>query len=278
MKTLFTFIASFFVAVSFGQELPKLSPLSKSEHVVGLTKISLQYSRPSVRGRKIFGGLVPYGEIWRLGANEPTRIISSHELTFEGGQVLAADTFAIFAFPAEDGTWKIVFNTNYQQWGSGSYDAAQDVVTLNIKAMPNEFTETLLLDINDVTPNSASIVIAWDRVKVSIPFTVNTDKAAQDNIDQAIAEGKDLDKVYAGAANYYFNMKADNAKALEMIDRSISIKKSHSNLFLKARILYANGDKKEAIKLAEEAKKMAEEAANQGWVDYITENLEEWKK
>lgn len=265
--------------ISMSQELPKLSPLSKSEHIVGLNKINLQYSRPSVRGRVIFGDLVPYTEIWRLGANEPTRIICSQEMIFgEAGkeQILQADTFAIFAFPSADKNWKIVFNTNYQQWGSGSYDSTKDVVTLNIKAIENAFTETLLIDINDVTTNSASIVIAWDKLKVVIPFRVNTDKTAQANIDIAIAEGKDLDKVYAAAANYYFNTKNDLVKATEYVDLSIGIKKAHSNLFLKARILYAQGEKKEAIKLAKEAKLLAEEAKSQGWIDYIDETLEEW--
>jgi Protein of unknown function (DUF2911) len=282
MKSIYAFLALFFVAnFSFAQELPKLSPLSKSEHVVGLTKISLQYSRPSVRGRAIFGELVPYNEIWRLGANEPTRIITSQELYFGAAgseQVLAADTFAIFAFPSSDKSWKIVFNTNYQQWGSGSYDSTKDVVSLTVKAMDNVFTETLLIDINDVTMNAASITIAWDKLKVSIPFKVKTDATAIANIEAAIKEGKDLDKVYSAAANYYFNTKNDLVKADEYVDLSIGVKKAHSNLFLKARILYAQGEKKEAIKIAKEARLLAEEAKSQGWIDYIDETLEEWSK
>lgn len=266
---------------STAQELPKLSPLSKSEHIVGLNKISLHYSRPSVRERAIFGDLVPYNEIWRLGANEPTRIICSHEMIFGAAgseQILPADTFAIFAFPSEDKNWKIVFNTNYQQWGSGSYDSTKDVVTLTIKAIENAHTETLLIDINDVTTSSAAIIIAWDKLKITVPFKVNTDIAAQANIDVAIKEGKDLDKVYSAAANYYFNTKNDLVKANEYVDLSIGIKKSHSNLFLKARILYAQGDKKEGVKLANEAKGLAVEAKSQGWIDYITETLDEWSK
>jgi len=283
MKTIYAlFVLTIAVNFSFGQELPKLSPLSKSEHVVGLNKISLQYSRPSVRGRVIFGDLVPYNEVWRLGANDPTRIICSQEMIFETNgqkQILAADTFAIFAFPAADGNWKIVFNTNYQQWGSGSYDSTKNHVTLWIKAVQNNpHTETLLIDINDVTTSSASIIIAWDNIKLVIPFTVDTDKTAIANIEKAIAEGKDLDKVYSSAANYYFTTKNDLVKALEYVDLSIGIKKAHTDVFLKARILYAKGEKKEAIKLANEAKAMAEEVKNQGWVDYISETIDEWSK
>jgi tetratricopeptide (TPR) repeat protein len=152
------------------------------------------------------------------------------------------------------------------------------LVTLNGKAVANAHTETLLIDINDVTTTSASIVIAWDKLKVVIPFTVETDKTAQANIDAAIAEGKDLDKVYASAANYYFNAKQDYDKALEYVNLSIGVKQTHNNTFLKARILYAKGDTKEAIKLAEEAKKMAETAEDKRWTEYIGETLDEWKK
>lgn len=282
MKSVYVFFTLLLATnISVAQELPKLSPLSKSEHIVGLNKISLQYSRPSVRGRVIFGDLVPYNEIWRLGANEPTRIICSQEMIFdETGkeQILPADTFAIFAFPSADKNWKIVFNTNYQQWGSGSYDSTKDVVTLWIKAVENAFTETLLIDINDVSTNSGSIIIAWDKLKVVIPFTVNTDKTAQSNIDAAIAEGKDLDKVYYAAANYYFNIKKDLDKAIEYADLSIGLKKGFSNTFLKARVLYAKGDKKAAIALAKEARAIAEEDKNQARIDYVNETLEEWSK
>lgn len=262
------------------QELPKLSPLSKSEHIVGLNKITLQYSRPSVRGRVIFGELLPYGEIWRLGANETTKITCSDDLIFGGEtkQTLPAGTYAIFAFPSEDLNWKIVFNTDIDQWGTGNYDEAKNIITLPIKATENQHTETLLIDINEVTTQSASIIIAWDKLKIVIPFTVNTDEAVMKNIEAAIAEGKDLDKVYYASANYFFNSKKDYDTALKYIDLSIEVKKSHSNVFLKARILYAKGETKDAIKLAEEALKMAEEAEEARWIEYITETLTEWKK
>ena len=272
------------VGFATAQELPKLSQPSKSEHVVGVTKISLQYSRPSVRGRVIFGEVVPYGEVWRLGANEATKITTSNELTFapaegtKNGQTMPAGTYAIFALPGADGTWKIMFNTVTEQWGSDEYDATKDAVAVQVKATEGTFTETLTLDINNVSLTGGSLVITWDKVRVEIPFTVDTDKHAQANIDAAIAEGKDLDKVYASAANYYFNSKNDLDKAIEYADKSIAVSKTFSNLFLKARILHKKGETKDAIKLAEEALKLAEEAKQDRWIGYIGDTLKEWKK
>lgn len=279
-KIVSIFVLAFCVNALYAQELPKLSAPAKSEYLVGLNKISIQYSRPSVRGRVIFGDLLPYGEIWRLGANEATRITCSQDIIFEGAknQILTAGTYAIFAFPAEDLNWTVVFNSETEQWGTGTYDSTKNVVTLSVKAKACDHTETLLIDINDVTTSSASLVIAWDKIKVSIPFKVDTDASVEKNIEAAIAEGKDLDKVYYAAANYFFNAKKDNARALEYINLSISVKESFSNFFLKARILYASGDQKEAIKLAETALKMAKEADEKRWIGYIEETIAEWKK
>lgn len=280
MKYKLFFIAAFISAFSFGQELPKLSALAKADYIVGLTSISLQYSRPSVRGRVIFGEVVPYDEVWRLGANEPTKITTSTELIFssdKGEQKLPAGTYAIFAFPNKEMNWKIVLNTDIEQWGSGSYDAAKDVVTLNIKAVENNHTETLLIEINDVTTYGASLNIYWDKIKVSVPFKVNTDAMAEKNIQDAIATGKDLDKVYMNAAGYYLNIVQDYDKALKYINESINVSANHKNIFLKARILYAKGEKKEALKVGEEALEMAKKAEDKRWTDYIGETLDEWK-
>lgn len=281
MKQLLLVVGVLFCLGSNAQELPKLSPYAQADYIVGLTKISLQYSRPSVRGRVIFGELVPFNEVWRLGANEPTKITTSTELIFksEDGveQKLPAGTHAIFAFPSKDLNWKIVFNSDVEQWGAGSYNAEKDLVSLKIKAIETSFTETLLIEINEVTTTSASINIHWDKLKITIPFAVNTNEQAQKNIQDAIATGKDLDKVYMNAANYYFNIVKDNGIALKYINESINVKETHNNVFLKARILYASGETKEAIKLGEHALKLAEEAKDERWTKYISETLSEWK-
>jgi len=276
----FTLLLGAFSAVA--QDLPKLSPMSKSEHVVGVTKITMQYSRPSVRGRVIFGDVVPYNEVWRLGANEPTKITTSEILIFSTGgdsiQTLSPGTYAIFAFPAADGNWRIVINSDIEQWGAGNYDASKNIIDLQVKATENQFTETLLIDINQVTPYGASLVIAWDKLKVSVPFSVDTKTHAERNIQDAVAAGKDLGKVYNAAANYHLNITEDYKAGITYADQSIALQKTYSNLFLKARLIQKQGDTKQAIKLAEEAKSLAEAEKNERWVSYIQETIDTWKK
>lgn len=276
----FTLLLGAFSAVA--QDLPKLSPMSKSEHVVGVTKISIQYSRPSVRGRVIFGDVVPYNEVWRLGANEPTKITTSEILIFSTGgdsiQMLSPGTYAIFAFPAADGNWRIVINSDIEQWGAGNYDASKNIIDLQVKATENQFTETLLIDINQITPYGASLVIAWDKLKVSVPFSVDTKTHAERNIQDAVAAGKELGKVYNAAANYHLNITEDYKAGITYADQSIALQKTYSNLFLKARLIQKQGDTKQAIKLAEEAKSLAEAEKNERWVSYIQETIDAWKK
>ncbi len=259
------------------QELPKPSPLCSSSQVVGLTNIKLEYSRPSVKDRKIFGALVPYGKVWRLGANAPTMLTTDTPIMFDG-QTVEPGTYAVFAFPMEKEAWKIVLNTDIEQWGAGNYDEAKNVATVKVKPMENAHTESLSITIEDLNTNGGSLVIAWAKTKVSVPFSLKTDDIAIKNIEDAIAKGEDLDKVYARAAGYYRESKKDLKTAMNYTEKSLKIKESHSAMFLKARITFDLGDKKEAIQIAEKASTMAVAAESQGWADYINETIAEWKK
>lgn len=264
-------------ALSMAQELPQSSPLCKVEQVVGLTNITIEYSRPGVKDRTIFGDLVPYDEIWRLGANAATTISIDQPLTI-GKTVLDTGKYAMFAIPHENGKWDIIFNSNYQQWGAYGFDSSKNVLIHTVKAGTCEFKESLSITINDIGTYEGSILIEWASTSVAIPFTVDTDKTAMDNINAAIEKGEDLDKVYYKAADYFFTQKGDNKKALGYLEKSLAENKSYFNLFLKAQILYDNGDKKEAIKLGKEAAEIAVKEEKQGWADYINETVEKWSK
>lgn len=276
MKKLTLFLFGGLLSLSTqAQELPKPSPLCKVTQMVGLTQVELEYSRPSVKGRVVFGDLVAYDKIWRLGANGCTKITTSNELKF-GDQKLAAGTYALFAIPGKE-EWKLVVNTDTEQWGAGNYDEEKNVLTVTAKPMENSYNETLVIEINNIGANGGNLSIQWEKIRVDFPFTVNTDEIAEANIKAAIEKGEDLDKVYYNAASYYFNSVGDNKKAMRLINSSLDVKKSHNAMFMKARITHANGDKDEAIKLAEEALSLAKEAEANGWIPYITDTISSWK-
>lgn len=261
------------LTTNYCQDLPQASPKGKVEQAIGLTHISIEYSRPSVKGRKIFGELVPFNEVWRLGANAATTITTDQYLKF-GDQLLNPGTYAMFATPAEE-KWVISFNSNYEQWGTGDYDQEKNVVTLDVEIAESSFTETLEIGINDITMNSGSITISWDQVMIALPFKVETKAQAKKNIEEAIEKGVDLDKVHYNAARYYLTLE-DYKTAMSHIDKSIELKEAHNNLFYKARILVATGDKSKAIEFGKKALKLANENNKEGWAEYIQESLDEW--
>jgi Protein of unknown function (DUF2911) len=265
-----------FSSVAISQKLPARSPKSTLKQKVGLCDITIEYSRPSARNRAIFGNLVPYKEVWRLGANECTKISITQPLIF-GRSVLDTGTYAIFAIPQEDGKWDIIFNTDHKQWGSMSYDSEKDAVRVIGGASKNEHTESFEISINRISNYGATILIRWEGLKVEVPFTVETDAHVQKEIESAIAEGKELEQVHYRAADYYLQMKKDTKQAMMHIDKSIEIQEGYFNLFLKAQILHEDGDNKAALKLGKKAKKLAKKDKKPGWVDYMDRNMEEWK-
>lgn len=276
-KVFLTWMMAVTVCLSFAQTLPKPSPLGEVEQLVGVTEIELEYSRPSANGRVIFGGLVPYDEVWRFGANASTKIETDGPLEFANG-TLPAGTYAIFAIPRKDSDWDIIFNKDSKSMGISGYTEADDVLRVKGKAIDNNFTETFTLNIDKITTYSASLVVLWENLKVDIPFKVNTDERAAENIKAAIEKGEDLDKVYNNVAGYHFNYTADYAKAIEFADKSIAVKESHAALFTKARALEKTGKKTEAVELAKKALGLAEAAGAKGFAQFISGTIDSWTK
>ncbi len=259
------------------QDLPQPSPIAKVEQKVGLTDISITYSRPGVKGRTIFGDLLSYDKVWRLGANACTKFTTSTDIEI-GGKTVKAGTYAMFAIPSKSKDWTILLNTDTEQWGAGNYDEAKNIASVKVKAMENPMTETFTIGIDNITNESGTISITWENVKVNVPFTVKTSEIVMANINAAVEKGEDLDKVYYRAASYAFKSLNDSKKALDYLDQSFAVKKTHNGLFLKAQILKKEGNKDDAIKTAMEALEIAKAAEKKGWADYIEGNIEEWKK
>ncbi|MEX0275841.1 MAG: DUF2911 domain-containing protein [Flavobacteriaceae bacterium] len=266
------------VSVEAQIKTPDLSPFSKLEQAVGLTDVTVEYSRPSMRGRTIFGGLEEYGKIWRTGANARTKISFSNDVTV-GEQELKAGTYAIFTKPMPD-TWEVYFYTEHQGGGTpqkwdDSKVAAKTSVDV-IKMPEGIKIETFTITIDDITSNGAVIGMMWDNVYVGVPFTVPTDKTVAANIDKVMGGPDAMD--YYTAATYYFNEGKDIAKAQEWVNKAISMMDEPRfwQLRQQSLILARAGDKKGAIAAAKKSLKAAQEANYEPYIKMNTESLKEW--
>ena len=276
MKKITSLFASLILGAGLmAQEMPQPSPSASITQRVGLTDITVDYSRPGVKGRTIFGDLVPYDELWRTGANKATIVTVSTDIML-GGQTLKAGTYSLFTIPGED-EWMIIFNKDTELWGTTGYTQRNDALRMRVKPSAGSFVERFRISIENITDNSADLILAWDKVQVVIPITVEVDKQSEANIQKALG---DASRAYRSAAEYY-SKKGQHTKALEYINQSIAMNNSWYSNWVKAEILYANGDKKEAKKQGELALKMGEEfyaERNQPFTykDGLTKTMNEW--
>ena len=150
------------------EEKVRISPKASVSQTVGFTDITISYSRPGVKGRKIWGGLVPYDKVWRAGANEATKITFSTDVVIEGKK-LPAGAYGFFAIPGKD-TWTLIFNKVADQWGAFEYNEAEDALRINVKPEKNNFTEWLRYEITKTSDTTATISLEWENLKV--PFKV----------------------------------------------------------------------------------------------------------
>jgi hypothetical protein len=253
---------------------PRPSPSATLMQTVGLTDITIKYSRPGVKGRAIWGALVPYDKVWRTGANEATTISFSDDVTVEG-QKLAKGMYSLHTIPGAD-QWTVIFNSVADQWGSYSYDAAKDVVRVNVKPMPAPHMGWLAFEIPEMTTDTAKVAIRWE--KIAVPFTVNTDSTARVMTSFANAMKPDWRTPFQ-AANFAFDNKgvATDQQISDWLDKSLSINQNTSNLWLKARYLERLGKKAEAIKTGEQA--IAAATPQQAdFAGVIRETVDTWKK
>jgi hypothetical protein len=236
--------------------LPQVSPHATLSQTVGLTEVSIDYHRPSVNGRTIWGGLVPYGAVWRAGANDNTTITFSQPVRVEG-QDLAAGTYGLHMVPGES-EWVIAFSSNNTSWGSFSYDEAEDVLRVTVTPESAPFEEQLRYEVSDVARDSATVSLHWAELRV--PFRVETDTDAI-----ALASIRNQLRHLAGfnwqgwslAANYVLQNDLDADLGLGWVERSIGIQENIQNLSLKARLLEKAGRGDEMAAVLERAEELA---------------------
>ena len=250
-------------------KMPAASPTQTLSQDFGLGKIDITYSRPSIKGRTVFGNgslLAPYGIVWRTGANGATKITFSDAVTI-GGKTLAAGDYALFTIPGEK-EWTIIFNTNSKSWGSFDYKEAEDVVRLKVAPeMTSNFTETFLISVGNITPESATINLNWGKVLVNIPIQTDIKPTIRKQIEASVAGANVTSNTYSAAANFFYDLDKDYAKALANVNKAIEGNaKAYWLFLLKGKVQKELGDKKGAKESATVCIKLAEEGKN---ADYV---------
>lgn len=256
-------------------KLPQASSTTKIEQGVGIKNVTLVYQRPNVNNRVIFGGLVPYGEVWRTGANNIPSITFQEEVTIAGNKV-PAGTYGIFSIPTK-GDWTIILTKNEKQWGAYQYNQAEDFVRFTAKAQKvSSKVETFTMAFENVTPKGADLSLAWENAKVSFHIAVDQSKEIMASIEEAMKGDK---KPYFQAAQYYFTNDLDIKKAVEWANEADkgNTKAPHIK-YWRARILLKSGDKAGAIKTATEGVEMAKAGNNAEYVKLNGQVIAEAKK
>ncbi|WP_343540241.1 DUF2911 domain-containing protein [Sphingobacterium thalpophilum] len=262
-------------AASAQLKLPAASSAQTVTQGLGIENVTLSYSRPSMNGRKIFGELVPYNEVWRTGANTNTT------LTFEGdvslnGHKLAAGTYAFFTIPNKS-EWTVIISKNTKQWGAYTYNQAEDALRFNVKPQTlNTAVETFTISFDNVTPTSAVLSLAWEKTAIKVDLKVEQQAKILASIDEAMKGEK---KPYFAAAQYYFNNNLDLNKALVWFDEAAKAQpKAAHVLYWKAKAQLKAGDKKGAIETATKGVEVATEGKNSEYIKLNTQVLNAAKK
>ncbi|MDB2467216.1 DUF2911 domain-containing protein [bacterium] len=266
------------VTVSAQIETPAPSPLSTIEQKVGLSDVSITYSRPSVKGRTIFGDLVQYGEMWRWGANASTKFTTSDDIKIEGHDV-PAGTYAMYAIPGQE-TWTIVIHKNTSYWGTGGskYKESEDLVRFEVKANSSYpvKVETMTFQFSNITTSGCDIEFMWENTQLSMKVETQVDAQVMKEIEMKMKGVSSA--TYYQAARYYYENDKDMNKAFEWINKALVDNEKFWMVRLKALIQAKMGDYAGAIETAKRSKTLAEEAGNKDYVRMNDKSIAEWKK
>ncbi|TDQ06986.1 DUF2911 domain-containing protein [Pedobacter metabolipauper] len=258
-----------------GVKMPQASTSQTITQNFGLGKITLNYSRPNTKGRKIFGALEPYGTVWRTGANSATMITFTEAVKIEGKD-LPAGEYGLFTIPGKD-EWAVIINKGAKQWGAYEYKESEDVLRVTVKAAKlKEKVETFTIQFTDVYPTTAKLQLMWENTGITLNLTTDVDTKVMASIDEAMKGDK---KPYFQAAQYYFENGKDINKALEWASAAETADPKATYIKLwKARIQLKMGDKAGAVATSESGLKLATETKNQEYVRLHTGLLAEAKK
>lgn len=255
--------------------MPAPSPLQTVVQKFGVGEITIEYSRPSVKGRTIFGDVVPFGKIWRTGANAATKVTFSDDVKLDGNAVKAG-TYALYSIPNKD-AWEIMLYSDLTLGGNvADYKAENEVVRFKVKAnkIPMKI-ESLMINIGDVAPAEAVMTLLWENTVISFKVTTEIDAKVMKSIDESMKSEK---PDYFRAAGYYFDNNKDLKQALIWVDKAVAENPTAFYMFyLKARIEYKLGDKKAGKASAEKTIELAKTAKNDDYIAMANKLLAENK-
>ncbi|MGH8024179.1 MAG: DUF2911 domain-containing protein [Limisphaerales bacterium] len=239
---------------------PAASPLCTLKQRVGLTDIEIVYSRPGIKGRTVFGGIVPYDTVWRTGANMATKVTFSTPVQLDGTDI-PAGAYSLFTIPGTN-QWTIIINKDANQWGAFRYNSNDDLVrfTVTPQTLADTRLETFTIEFNRIRDDSARLLLIWDKTVVPINLQVDLVHALVPQIKAAMAKpGKKSDGFYFQAASFYYDHGLDLNQALEWVDAGLSDHPmiAFEMLHLKAQILAKHGDKAAAIAAAKQSTALA---------------------
>ena len=270
------------VNLSFSQiNTPRVSPASEVKQMVGLTEIEIEYSRPSMRGREVFGNLVPFGKVWRTGADSSTKISFDTDVIISG-KTIQSGTYSIFSIPNKE-SWEIIFYSDVELWGVPRDWSENKIVfssNFDVKNLDKSNTvETFTISFNDLTNNDANMSISWENTSVDIKIEVPTRSMVESDINKVLSDNPKSSDYYA-AAVFYRQENINLDKALEWMNKAIEM--NESPRFWQYRqqslIMAANDKFADAVEAAKKSLNLAIEADNQDYIKMNRESIAEWSK
>ena len=254
----------------------RVSPASTVTQEIGISKIELSYSRPAVKGRKIWGGLVPFGEVWRTGANNATAITFSHAAKVAGKDV-PAGSYGLFAIPGEK-TWTLILNKKAKQWGAYDYKKEEDQLRWEVTPQAGAFLEYLEFRVLPVDPGNAMVELGWEKLRVSFPVAFDTTAIYWSQLEDTLKKAPDSDWVpWFQAARYCQEQGIEPQKALAWIEKSLKIGENFQNHEIAARI-YRNAKRlPEALSHLQKAIDLSRGKAPKDYTENLEKELATWK-
>jgi hypothetical protein len=256
-------------------EIPAPSPKARVDQRVGLTDFSIEYSSPGVKGRKIFGGLLPLGEMWRTGANAPTKLTASKDFTF-GDKAVPAGTYVLLTIPG-NASWTVILNKNLGLQATNGYDQKDDAARVDVTPATAGPRERMTFLFSDTTDDATRLDLEWESVRVSVPIKVDTKAQVRAGVDKSLA---DAWRPHFVAGRYLYDTGGDLDTALQYLDTSIGIKPTWNANWFKAQVLNKKGRSADAIAAAQKALELGkgDEGFQNNFKPDVEKAVADWKK